>query len=477
MVRKNIIPKNIILVITVILLMLLIIFIVGRSYGFFTYVKKGEVVNVITINGISVNITNDDNALNLEEAEPLYDEDGMKLKAFTFTITNTSSRPLDYSIKVLNDTEKQNACLINEGTQNETTCPVLATTNIRYSYKLNNDNYSNPSNLGLDNNTIATGTIKKNQTLTYSVKMWIKSDATNDIQGNYFFGQLLIQGSEGVVTCDYDEGDYWEFNYLTQDQNGNPINGAVEEWTVPCDGTYKLEVWGASGGNDNSTYRGGKGGYSTGNIELEENTPLYIAVGGQGTTCNGPSCSTIGGFNGGGASSRTNVCENNAISTGGGGATHIALVGGTLSTIGYNSFVTQGNGLIVAGGGGSGFYCNSSNYSIGGYGGGLSGGNSVDIGAPHFSRNGGTSAIGGTQNSGYEFGLGGPPIKDEVGAGGGLYGGIGNFEGAGGGSGYIDGVTNGTTIAGNASMPTHDGTSTMTGNTGNGYAKITYLGD
>jgi len=24
-------------------------------------------------------------------------------------------------------------------------------------------------------------------------------------------------------------------------------------------------------------------------------------------------------------------------------------------------------------------------------------------------------------------------------------------------------------------MPTHDGTSTMTGNTGNGYAKITYL--
>ena len=26
-------------------------------------------------------------------------------------------------------------------------------------------------------------------------------------------------------------------------------------------------------------------------------------------------------------------------------------------------------------------------------------------------------------------------------------------------------------------MPTHDGKSTMTGNTGNGYAKITYLGN
>lgn len=30
--------------------------------------------------------------------------------------------------------------------------------------------------------------------------------------------------------------------------------------------------------------------------------------------------------------------------------------------------------------------------------------------------------------------------------------------------------------AGNQAMPTHDGMSTMTGNTGNGYAKITYLG-
>ncbi|HPZ23740.1 MAG TPA: glycine rich domain-containing protein [Bacilli bacterium] len=41
-------------------------------------------------------------------------------------------------------------------------------------------------------------------------------------------------------------------------------------------------------------------------------------------------------------------------------------------------------------------------------------------------------------------------------------------------SGYV--FTNANMIAGNASMPTHDGTSTMTGNSGNGYARITYLG-
>ena len=51
------------------------------------------------------------------------------------------------------------------------------------------------------------------------------------------------------------------------------------------------------------------------------------------------------------------------------------------------------------------------------------------------------------------------------------------FGGAGGGSGYIGDVTAGETISGDQAMPTHDGTGTMTGNTGAGYAKITLLED
>lgn len=35
---------------------------------------------------------------------------------------------------------------------------------------------------------------------------------------------------------------------------------------------------------------------------------------------------------------------------------------------------------------------------------------------------------------------------------------------------------NSKAIAGNQNMPTHDGTSTMIGNSGNGYAKITLVG-
>lgn len=46
--------------------------------------------------------------------------------------------------------------------------------------------------------------------------------------------------------------------------------------------------------------------------------------------------------------------------------------------------------------------------------------------------------------------------------------------GGGGGSGYVGGVTNGQTIAGNQSFPAPGG-GTETGHSGNGYARITLV--
>lgn len=121
----------------------------------------------------------------------------------------------------------------------------------------------------------------------------------------------------------------------------------------------------------------------------------------------------------------------------------------------------------------------------------LSGVNSVDMGAGDFSKNGGLTAIGGTQSSGYAFGTGyGDVSKTAVGAGAGFYGGKGSaLNGSGGGSGYI-----GNTLLTNKAMYCYNctessETSTKTISTtchnenptsncakeGNGYAKITLI--
>ena len=245
--------------------------------------------------------------------------------------------------------------------------------------------------------------------------------------------------------CERLEGHVYNYNYTGDVQIFNPL----------CNGIYQLEVWGAKGGGSN----GGRGGYSVGYTNLAQEETLYIGVGGAGRS----SGSVIsGGYNGGGYN-RTNEHEAGA----GGGATHIAKVTGTLAAIGYESFVTEKNGLIVAGGGGG-----VTQWHSGGAGGGLSGtGGSQAGGSP------------GTQTSGNAFGQGGNGQTSYTtgGGGGGFYGGTGgtaNGTGGYGGSGWIDGVIEGQTIAGNAAMPKYDGTTgTMVGNNGNGYARIKYLGE
>jgi hypothetical protein len=278
-------------------------------------------------------------------------------------------------------------------------------------------------------------------------------------------------------SCSYEVGQTWDFDYT----------GDIQIFVASCAGNYKVEAWGAQGGTANTTGIGGAGGYSTGQISLEANKVLFINVGGVGndatyTTSGKPA----GGYNGGGTGS--GYCSN-FYGAAGGGATHIAFDAGLLS-----SLETKTNKIIlVAGGGGGGGYDTylDTRAQKGGYGGGYEGGQgeiSKTGGSPAtVGGGGGTQSAGGTAGqSGAtgSFGTGATSPNTScsgwgAGAGGGGYygGGSGNDYGAagGGGSSYIGGVTNGQTIAGNESMPTHDGTSTMTGNTGNGYAKITLV--
>ena len=68
-------------------------------------------------------------------------------------------------------------------------------------------------------------------------------------------------------------GDYQEFNYT----------GGVKSITIPKDGVYKLEVWGAQGGSY-QTFEGGYGGYACGALELTDSTSLFLYAGGQPAT-------------------------------------------------------------------------------------------------------------------------------------------------------------------------------------------------
>lgn len=293
--------------------------------------------------------------------------------------------------------------------------------------------------------------------------------------------------------------------------NGAVMNfdytGSVQTTTL-TPGRYKLECWGAQGGNSNQsngTYgNGGKGGYSTGILNVSTNTTIYITVGGQGQ--NGVlNTRTAGGFNGGGDGYGTN---NSGVGGGGGGASDISLMSPVFSHSSYfinnirdtNSLLSR---IIVAGGGGSAGYDVSNNAANGGAGGGTTGQDGLSNRVYHGT--GGKQTTFGTGGSSEEpnrysvqakFGCGASASNSTdvaPGGGGGWYGGGLHCDSA-GGSGYVYTPTtasnypsgcllnsayylsNAQTIAGNQSFSSPTG-GTETGHSGNGYVRITKLTD
>ena len=281
-------------------------------------------------------------------------------------------------------------------------------------------------------------------------------------------------------------GDILNFDYT----------GAVQSVTLPK-GTYKLECWGAQGGNRSqdsasATVTGsGLGGYSIGTLTLTQLTTCYIYVGGQG----GMSSSTgnvkvEGGFNGGGFASHESTGE---PGNGGGGATDVRIA--------QDSLYAR---IIVAGGGGSAGYDVSNNAANGGAGGGTTGQDGLSNRVYHGT--GGKQTTFGTGGSSEEpnrysvqakFGCGASASNSTdvaPGGGGGWYGGGLHCDSAGGGSGYVYTPTtasnypsgcllnsayylsNAQTIAGNQSFSSPTG-GTETGHSGNGYVRITKLTD
>ncbi|MBQ6726353.1 MAG: hypothetical protein IJQ89_07220, partial [Bacteroidales bacterium] len=281
-------------------------------------------------------------------------------------------------------------------------------------------------------------------------------------------------------------GDTTDFSY----------SGVMEMYEIP-DGvdTVLLQVWGAQGGSYNTSYVGGKGGYSVGKLPVSSTDTLYVFVGGKGTLINATSTQLGGGFNGGGKATTT---SSSYYTCGGGGGTDIRVNGTTL----YSR-------VIVAGGGG-GAHGPTTGYGNGGYGGGTTGGAGVSSTTSYYAGLGGTqTAVGSsyyttTLNDASRSDLGGfgygasalVSSSYSCGGGGGWYGGgSARRAGGGGGSGYV--YTSATasnypagcllnsnyylydaeTRAGNVAIPdtTYNGT-TETGHEGNGFARIIAMG-
>lgn len=297
-------------------------------------------------------------------------------------------------------------------------------------------------------------------------------------------GKVLDTNTPGTYYLHYDFDGYL-FRRKVEVGNYNAsfaYTGSEQEYIAQYRGYYKIEAWGAQGGN--STY-GGKGGYTSGVIKLNKGAQFYIYVGGMGpsnaTTIN------VGGYNGGGYSGN----NSGSNSYGGGGATDIRISNGL-----WNDATGLNNRIMVAAGGAG---TAAALTTKAGDGGGLIGGNGTSSNSTynnstHLPIGSGQIAAGFTYETTVRAGSFGYAIQSNTGGwggggGGGYYGG-GNGHGttgAGGSSfisGYagVDAITSSTDRTHTANTLHYSNKYFMNGkmesgvNEGDGKAKITYLG-
>ena len=242
-----------------------------------------------------------------------------------------------------------------------------------------------------------------------------------EVLGNYGEGHARI--------TNLTNGRIYEFNYT----------GNAQTFSAPMNANYKIELWGACGGDNanpvgskqTTASHGGLGAYTSGTIELSLGQELYVYVGqngkyGTGTNSYSGQPAT---FNGGGSGGNRN-------SGSGGGATDVRLIKGAWNN--QESLISRI--MVAAGGGGDddwGGTLHGSNDGSGGPGGAL-----TSIGAyingvlhPEFRA---------SQSYGHAFGIGGNVTTntDTGGGGGGYFGGYpsnNSAGGGGGGSSYISG--------------------------------------
>ena len=229
----------------------------------------------------------------------------------------------------------------------------------------------------------------------------------------YTFTNAGVTGRDGPTQAQIDT------NYTgTNLENNVTINTrGIQEWTVPADGNYSIEVMGAQGGRggtDSPVVEGGLGAKIKGVFNLSQNEVLKIMVGQKGLGGG----DAVGGGGGGGSFVVRGSTPLIVAGGGGGGSYQPTFEGGIDSRVGGDGradlSTSTAAGTTSNASGGAGFLSNSTAGS--------------SSGSAKSFTNGGTGATGKTNHDGGFGGGGGGSTSYPAGGGGGGYQG-GNASG------------------------------------------------
>ncbi len=168
----------------IVILIVLIIVIIALSYAAFSFSKIGS-ENVITLGTLELTLT-EGNTINLEDTYPLTDAEGLALDGYDFTLENTGTAAVDYTI-YLDDVE--------------ITSPDVKLDDMYLKYSFDkNDSVGTAEyleTLGENGSRILDqGTLDSNEENSYVLRVWPTIEVDGDFGGQVWKGKIRITGDQ-----------------------------------------------------------------------------------------------------------------------------------------------------------------------------------------------------------------------------------------------------------------------------------------
>ena len=172
------------IILVIILILISLIALVGSSYALLTKSFKSKKLSM-EVGTLKIDFA-EGNAINMVNAAPMTDSDGMKTTPYTFTITNGGDINAYYTVS--NEEELANT-LDTSYLRMKLTGSDGYDSGIKTVKELGTETYKL-----VDETLLATG-----KSVTYELRMWISQDAGNDIQDKVYKSKIVVNGTSNKV--------------------------------------------------------------------------------------------------------------------------------------------------------------------------------------------------------------------------------------------------------------------------------------
>ena len=152
----------------------LLAIICGTSYAFLSQVITSKKTVEVTAGTFVINFK-EKNTIDLKNAVPMTDQEGMNTESYVFSVNNTGSLDAKYDIS------------LEENSSN-----TLDRKYVKYSIKEGDGEWSSPALLSTGLNLKTGRSLGSGATDSYEIKIWLDEAATNEVQGKTYGAKVVV---------------------------------------------------------------------------------------------------------------------------------------------------------------------------------------------------------------------------------------------------------------------------------------------